>query len=112
MPELRGREMNAIHIDVTANYKTRYKRRNRLGRNSDGWIALVKLPFGLGMTLGRGMTGRLNVRSWEWAQYDYADHDPQGGERWANFILSKPPIPRTPLAAALETWKTKRTWTN
>ena len=43
------------------------------GRNLNGWLMLIKLGR-YGLNLGRGFTGRISLRSWEWARYDYADH--------------------------------------
>jgi len=100
--------MKPIQVNITANYKTRNKGRNRLGRNSDGWIALVKLPLGLGMTLGSGMSGWVNVRSWEWSQFDYADHSPTNAPRWSQRIMTHCPTPSTRLGQTLEAWRAKR----
>ncbi|NBU22773.1 MAG: hypothetical protein EBS38_02520 [Actinobacteria bacterium] len=83
----------------------------RLSRNSSGWIALVKLPLGLGMTLGRGMTGHLNVRAWEWAAYDYADHDPEdySPSDWERLQSNPQPYTRTAyMVEALHTRNTDR----
>jgi hypothetical protein len=108
--------MNAIHIDITANYKTRHKRRARIGRQEvygdkqGNLIALVPLPFGLGLTLG--CSSLYSVRSWAWAQYDYADHSPANSPRWANRILDTHPAPSTRLAVAVESWKESKTWKN
>lgn len=40
----------------------------------DGWILLVRLPFGYGLNIGTGFSGWAAVRSWDWSRYDYADH--------------------------------------
>lgn len=43
------------------------------GRNSNGWLMLIKLGR-YGLNVGSGFTGSISLRSWEWARYDYADH--------------------------------------
>jgi hypothetical protein len=43
------------------------------GHNLNGWLVLIRLGR-YGLNLGRGFTGRISLRSWEWARYDYADH--------------------------------------
>lgn len=41
------------------------------GRN---WHIALKLPNGKGLNFGPGMTGYWSVRTWDWTQYDFADH--------------------------------------
>lgn len=65
-------------------------RRIRYSRNSEGSFWLLPLPGGRGMNIGRGFSGFVSVRSWDWARYDHADHiDPQ--TRWALVQLEKHP---------------------
>jgi hypothetical protein len=66
-------------------------RRIRHSRNSGGSLWLFPLPGGLGLNIGRGFSGFASVRSWEWARFDFADHEPLGSERWAAVQLSKSP---------------------
>ena len=44
------------------------------GRNTSGWLMLIRLPLGYGLNLGTGFSGFYSLRTWEWAKYDYADH--------------------------------------
>jgi hypothetical protein len=107
--------MKPIQVNITANYKTRHKRRARFARQEvygNGLgprIALIPLPLGLGLTLG--LSSPVSVRSWEWAKYDYADHSPANAPRWASRILGEQPTPSTRTGRALEAWK-ETAWTN
>ena len=44
------------------------------GRNSGGWLMLIRLPFGYGLNIGTGFSGYWSLRSWILSKYDYADH--------------------------------------
>jgi hypothetical protein len=83
-------------------------RRIRHSRNSGGSLWLFPLPGGLGLNIGRGFSGFASVRSWEWARFDFADHEPLGSERWAAVQLSKSPEAAAPFAQAWDTWQTAR----
>jgi hypothetical protein len=51
------------------------------GHNLNGWLVLIRLGR-YGLNLGSGFTGRISLRSWEWARYDYADHFTSIFWRW------------------------------
>jgi hypothetical protein len=44
------------------------------GRNTGGWVMLIKLPLGYGLNIGTGFTGYWSLRTWSWSKYDFADH--------------------------------------
>lgn len=93
-----------IEIDLTARYGAKPKRRARFSRQewSGKWIGLVPLPAGLGAVFGTGMTGYFSVRAWQWAEYDYADHDPARHRRYAQRVLQNHPQPTTRLGELVE----------
>lgn len=72
-------------------------------------IVLVPLPFGLGL-FGILHPNRelldsfLMLRAWEWARYDYADHEPANAPRWSQRVLEEWPQPSSRLGVALEAW--------
>lgn len=82
-------------------------RRIRHSRNEGGSFWLLPLPGGLGMNIGRGYSGFVSVRSWEWAKYDHADHMEEEN-RWATMNLSRGPQAAEPFALAWDTWQHAR----
>lgn len=89
--------------------KVRVSRTEVYGTESAPLIALVPLPFGLGLfayvRTGKGLFSSYTaVRSYEWARYDYADHRPANAPRWSSRVLQEQPEPSSRLGIALEAW--------
>lgn len=100
-----------INLMATPPRKARKPRRKaRHSRNNEGSLHLIPLPLGLGLNYGKGFSSRISLRSWEWARFDFADHEPIGSERWADVQLWKTPEASHPFAVWFDDWDNRRFW--
>lgn len=105
--------MEQIKIDILAKMEKPSRRKTRFSyQESYGqgvkWLGLIPLPLGLGLVFGTGLSGKVSLRAWEWARYDYADHNPANAPRWASRILNEQPQPTTRTGHTLEAWRASR----
>jgi hypothetical protein len=81
----------------------------RQSRNDSGTFYLVRLPLGMGFNIGKGFSGFYALRSYEWAAFDHADHQPER-TRWGARQLAQSPEASHPFAARFDTWDSRRFW--
>jgi hypothetical protein len=98
-----------VNITATPPKIRKVRRKARHSHNDMGSLHLIPLPFGLGLNYGKGFgIASPSLRSWEWARYDFADHEPYGSTRWIALQLEGEPEASHPIAAAWEAWRANR----